>query len=1077
MRVATRVSIAFLICLVCGQAHAKGVTVSSAHRFEHSADDITSYLYLPDRMILEASDTVLINGYPIERSKDYWFDYCDGIVYFTRPVPAGHQIRITYVVLPLNLEPEYRLRHFKQTYNSRQLVPLSETKHVSRHEKYQIRASGSKSLRLEAGSLNELHVSQSLDLNLSGSVGSVDVKAVLSDRDMMVGRSGSTSRLKDLDRIFVEVTGKNAYARVGDLEINEAHGDLIQVKREVTGFYFKGSLGSKYLAASGAVARTSSKSVVIVTKEGISGPYVVPGEHGGHALIVRNSESVFLDGRKLRRGETGDYTIDYEKSEIHLNPRIAVRSGSRLLVTYDLEDSEARRLYYLASGMGLGSVGDVSFTYIGETSQVEESAPTLLGTSAMPGWSDGGTFVGAGKGSYIRINGDSCSYYVYVGEGAGDYDVTFTEVGEGKGTYSHVYSETWQKYVYVYTGLGAFIDRIPPLPSGKVDIFHVAAKVKPLGWLEVNSEVAQANGSQTLHEPTRDDAQRAYVISINGTTPMLSAGGRCLGTIGMSGNHRMIGSSFKSFDFRARPDFYEKWGQEAEDGFEVLDEFVLSYDLGEKISTSATLGRLETPMGISVRKAIAGELRTSRFGLTMTSSRVGIERGGSRPDLACDVFELRIPFGLTTLGIGRDYDVRQSEDSILVRRNKYRFGVERSGSVIKASTGILHCLEQRMTDGSWVDHLQDWTASAHFTLRLSKRLNLKAGFLRRMLNYQSSSNQPDQKLSGADLHLDIRDLGLLSNLSVDYNLSHRFTSVYSWELVKLNGVGDYDSLGNYIPGGGTYGMIRKEAGSEAVNFTSMDIDFDLGRRAGPVRDGQISAAMRLRLASESRSDNLMDYAVPFAGPNDDLMSAKADIRQELVYRRRNGFAFRISGRFLSDVDQRCLDRKDSRNRFEIASKLMTTGPLHIGLHLEGRITRAQAISEIGSIRSTSRKHQWMAGLGLQRSIGSHLRGVLDVEISSDRFENPGTSMLVGLLKPGLTLQSQGLRWDNSVRLQRVLKSHDQALGYPRRDSLQLVSRLNLRRGSHITLSFEYSGIKVKGSRPIHNMRSSLTASF
>jgi len=156
---------------------------------------------------------------------------------------------------------------------------------------------------------------------------------------------------------------------------------------------------------------------------------------------------------------------------------------------------------------------------------------------------------------------------------------------------------------------------------------------------------------------------------------------------------------------------------------------------------------------------------------------------------------------------------------------------------------------------------------------------------------------------------------------------------------------------------------------------------------------------------------------------------------------------------------------------------MGRGPVSLSFWLEGRVGKVEATSRVGLVRSRVLKRDWMTGIGLQRSLGGMLRANVDARLFNETRNNPTGKLVRCEVKPQLTLQAKGVRWDNFCRLRKVLRSEGYSIEYYARNSFEWASRLNLRRGRHVSLSFEYRGLKYDGSSVIHNMRSSLTASF
>ena len=276
-----------LLAVLIGSARGTPVTISCRQADAFAVEESLRVYHLSNRLVFASSDSVTSGSEPLMRDRDYRIDYAEGIIYIKRVLDSEDSLYVRYACLPSRLEPTYCLRPVGRKLDTDSESRDREMPAVGRERSYNLKASGSKTISVETGTLKEVRINQSLNLSLGGTIGEgVEVRGVLSDRDATFDNAGSTTRLRDLDRIFMEVRSANAYARVGDLEIAQSPGDLLSFKRSMTGFLGNASYGSSELTASGAASRSMYETVEINGTEGISGPYQVVGRDGERADMV-----------------------------------------------------------------------------------------------------------------------------------------------------------------------------------------------------------------------------------------------------------------------------------------------------------------------------------------------------------------------------------------------------------------------------------------------------------------------------------------------------------------------------------------------------------------------------------------------------------------------------------------------------------------------------------------------------------------------------------------------------------------------------------------------------------------------
>jgi hypothetical protein len=1074
-------------------ALANEVRVSCRHEEVFSSEaSPPEPLYLAHRPVVRSSEAVRAGGDLLVRDYDYTVDYAQGIVYLARAVEIGQTVSVTYSVLPFDLRPSYRLR---EVATGRPMASLSEAPVPDRPAARPagpssgLKASGSKTVAVEAGSLGDFKVSQALNLSLAGKISDgVEVRGVLSDKDMSFANGTATTALRDLDRVFLEVRSSSAYARVGDLEIDESPGELLSFKRDLTGFLGNASRGSERVLVSGAESRTSHQTVETTAREGISGPYSLTGQSGEAPGIVVNTDRVWLDGEPMKRGKNEDYTIDYERAEIYFNPRRTMMAGARIVVDFEGERPDGRRqFYYGRSSVGLGSRAGLTASFLSEglgpPSVDSESGPGDGETEADVQWTDGATYVGLGSGDYIRISVDSLAYYEYAGEGAGEYDVAFTWVGEGLGTYSYVFSDRWNREVHVFTGQGGYVDKVRSQSGVKSQVLHLGVTAKPGRWLEVSTEFAQSKG----HKETEGGAYRmrqdnAYTARVAGDGDLPQLAGHSAGRVRYSAKRRWVGEGYLAVARLRSPGVLQAWGQDPGDGFEATNELSLGYSLGEKLKTSFELGTMGTALGDSRRRKVAADLGSARFGLFASSEAASVLGDSTERGLERTAIGLRFPLKLADCEFGRKTDLRDrlSGDAAQII-TEYYWQANLAAGGNRAAFGLSRSEERRGETGAG---LRAYSSSVDGTLDFetdqTKRLALRGQAAHRRSTYSAEIGLGARSMTSADLGLVARGLWAISSLALDYGLANILTSTYTSELLRVGPGGDYDSLGNYMPGEGYYELARRESGKQPVTRMKAALTVETGLKGKILQDKAISSRTAVEIEGESDAGSVSRLALPdpfYVLAGGDVVFGKAGVNQEVVS-RAGGVTVSLSGKASRSVDSRCLDRVE-RNSDALASARASASSFRsTSLSVEGRVASRTRSVETGGARITPGTSTWALAANLERAITTSFRGRLGAELANDRVSQPVSSYRQGTVSGGCTAFLGALRCDAGLVLKRLVASDNASLRETNlRNSLDWSSRLNLRRGRYTSFSLEYLGRKSRAARAIQNLRASLSATF
>lgn len=219
-----------------------------------------------------------------------------------------------------------------------------------------ITKSGSLTRGVSFGNTQDATVVSAFNLQLSGKLNNdVEILAAITDENIPVQPDGNTQQLQDFDKIFIQLSKGSTKVIGGDFFITKPKGYFLNVFKRAqglsvsTGFpnrnIFKKEVeGSMRVGASGAVARGKFRRQEFMGMEGNQGPYRLTGNEGElFVIVLSGSESVFVDGIKMERGQENDYIIDYNTAELTFTANRLITKDSRIVVEYEYSDRNYQR--------------------------------------------------------------------------------------------------------------------------------------------------------------------------------------------------------------------------------------------------------------------------------------------------------------------------------------------------------------------------------------------------------------------------------------------------------------------------------------------------------------------------------------------------------------------------------------------------------------------------------------------------------------------------------------------------------------------------------------------------------------
>lgn len=329
-----------------------------------------------------------------------------------------------------------------------------------------LKTEGNISRGISAGNTQDLVVNSNLNMRLGGKIADdVRITGVISDDNNPVQPEGNTQQLQDFDKVYIMLSKDSSNLIAGDFEMKTPGGYFMNYYKKSRGLHadFSRPLRQRkvYFNTDAAISRGRFARNTLQGTEGNQGPYRLSGVNGETFIIViSGTEVVYLDGKRLQRGESGDYVINYNSGEITFMPSRMITGFSRIVVEFQYSDRNYQRTV-LKSGLGIvGKKANFEINYFNEQDNKNQnfqqsldgfdsarmlSARQIL---ALAGDSVEQAFIPNLKTTrsfdytkllYRRI--DTLGFnpvYVYTQNPESDtlfYEVVFSLVGQGRGNY------------------------------------------------------------------------------------------------------------------------------------------------------------------------------------------------------------------------------------------------------------------------------------------------------------------------------------------------------------------------------------------------------------------------------------------------------------------------------------------------------------------------------------------------------------------------------------------------------------------------------------------------------------------
>lgn len=295
-----------------------------------------------------------------DTSPEYTFNLQTNSITINKPAGLD-SIRVCYRTLPYDLHSPKANKTldiydsgalFKDAVLYQQKLAIPKRVEVVRTE--DIAKTGSISRGISFGNRQDVFVNSALNLQMEGRLSdNMNLRAVITDRNVPFQPEGNTQQLQDFDNVFIELFNDNFSLKAGDVVLQNEPSNFLKYYKNVQGGQLKTSYdmpgGFKAnTTVAGSVAKGRFGSVSVAPIEGVQGPYKVRGPNNERFIIIlAGSEKVYIDGQLMTRGYDNDYVIDYNLAEITFTNKVLITQFTRIRVDYEFSDQNYSRSIFL----------------------------------------------------------------------------------------------------------------------------------------------------------------------------------------------------------------------------------------------------------------------------------------------------------------------------------------------------------------------------------------------------------------------------------------------------------------------------------------------------------------------------------------------------------------------------------------------------------------------------------------------------------------------------------------------------------------------------------------------------------
>lgn len=477
---------------------------------------------------LKTKDQVIID------TSYYKVDFSKAILTFKKSIETDSVI-IDYLRYPEFITRKYFQLDDKiivdNTDNMQRLYKMQQSKLTNNFTPFDgLTTSGSISRGVTIGNNQNSVLNSELDLQISGKLSDkVSLRASIQDANIPLQESGYSQRLDEFDQVFIELFSDNWRIRAGDIDLQNNDSYFAGFTKRVQGLNvdvdLANDISNTNLFAAGALVRGHFTTSQFRAQEGNQGPYKLKGPNNElYVLVVSGSETVYVNGTPIQRGENKDYIIDYNAGEIIFNSTFPITSEMRITVDYQFSERNFSRFIVYGGGKVESEKFKIGASVYSEVDSKNQPLQQNLSSeqvqilvhagddpSLMVGPSGMSEPYNENRMLYKKEFINGAEAYVFSTNPEDDlYSVKFRLVGDNQGDYvlinsnavSHIY-----EYVMPVSGVsqGNYAAIVQLIAPTKLQVAVVNGSYKPSERTDIYFEVAGSKNDLNLFSNLDDD--------------------------------------------------------------------------------------------------------------------------------------------------------------------------------------------------------------------------------------------------------------------------------------------------------------------------------------------------------------------------------------------------------------------------------------------------------------------------------------------------------------------------------------------------------------------------------------------
>lgn len=491
-------------------------------------------IQISDVSISPVNFKILHEGKEVD-SSEYTIDFQKSILILDSEFYSN--IEVHYTAYPTFLTETYAPLNknliVQNSSNTNNLYSIPNRKDEGKTPFEGLYTQGSLARGLTVGNNQDAVTNSSLDLQISGKISKdITIKASISDSNIPIQKNGYSQKVEEFDRIFIELFTNEWSLKAGDINLNNNETDFLHFDKKVAGLSVDvtptNTTSENHFKASGALVRGRFTRHLFNGIDGNQGPYKLLGPNGeSYIVILSGSETIFVNGKPLKRGDQNDYTINYNTSEITFTTTFPVTANMRVTAEFQYSDTNYTRFVSYNKATHKSKKLEIGGYFYTEGDSKNQPLQQNLSKGQKEVLSEAGNDKSKmiSQSAYIEEYNDNkiqykkkknCITEVFeFSQNPKDelYAVTFSYLGENEGSYLLTNTTAIGRiFEYIGPNGGDYAPVIQLVAPTKLQVAVAKANYSPTSKTSFNTEIALSNNDENLFSSIDNDNNRGIAV-------------------------------------------------------------------------------------------------------------------------------------------------------------------------------------------------------------------------------------------------------------------------------------------------------------------------------------------------------------------------------------------------------------------------------------------------------------------------------------------------------------------------------------------------------------------------------------